>query len=412
VARGAAYKKYNDNKTGAGTFAKTKLIGIRGKIKKAKASQQWDEVDRLAEEGLTLNPWDTQLNADLGEAAQARGEDFLDVAKFAYTCARNADPKNKPLNYALANVLEARMEYDEAAKVCQHIAALDPDDSEARRRVTDLLTRKTTHEGKYDTANNTRDVAVKLNQLRPKEGDGDELTEEQALQRAIRKEPEKVEHHLKLGHFYRSNKRLEEAGKVLKKALEVSGGDLNIQEQIEDVELAQMRHNNLLAQEKATQNPDEEVYQNRARELDSELLKRELQVLSKRVERYPQDMNLKLEFAERLMRIKKWSQAIPLLQRASQHARLKGRALYQLGKCFLHDNKPQLARGQLERALPEIDANADPKMFCEGHYMMARICEQLGDPANAEKHYGEVLVIDYEYKDCRERLEKIQAGEA
>ncbi len=41
---------------------------------------------------------------------------------------------------------------------------------------------------------------------------------------------------------------------------------------------------------------------------------------------------------------------------------------------------------------------------------MARVTEQLGDKATAEKHYGEVLVVDYDYKDARQRLEAIQGG--
>jgi hypothetical protein len=38
------------------------------------------------------------------------------------------------------------------------------------------------------------------------------------------------------------------------------------------------------------------------------------------------------------------------------------------------------------------------------------VCDELGDKPTAEKHYGEVLVVDYEYKDAKDRLEKLQGG--
>ena len=64
----------------------------------------------------------------------------------------------------------------------------------------------------------------------------------------------------------------------------------------------------------------------------------------------------------------------------------------------------------LERAVPDLNVEQDEELFKEAHYLLSRISEELGDKETAEKHYGEVLVIDYEYKDARERLEKLQGG--
>ncbi|MGD9856413.1 MAG: tetratricopeptide repeat protein [Planctomycetaceae bacterium] len=408
LARNTAYQKYQDNKTGAGALAKSKLIGIRSKIKKARSKQEWDEADKLAEQGLLINPWDAQLNADLGEAARAR--EYFDVAKFAFTCARNAEPKSKEYNRMLAEILEEKSEFTEAAKVWGHIWQLDPNDGEARSRMTQAEFEAVRTKGGYREAKSTQDVAVQRSQLAKKPGEEDApgMSVEKDLQHAIRKQPEKVENYLKLAHHYRSNRKLEEADKMLRKAMEVSGGDPNIQEQIEDVELDRMRANLAIAREKLAAQPDEPVYQQKVQGLVTELLKRELQVFGNREQRQPRNMHLKLELADRLMRIKKWPQAIPLLQKASQDSRLKGRAHFMQGKCFMHDNKLTLARGQFDRALPEISIESDPKLFLEAHYLMGRVCEGLGDKATAEKHYGEVITHEYEYKDALQRLETIQ----
>lgn len=412
-ARGAAYKKYNDNKTGAGTFAKAKLMGIRNKIKKAKAAEEWEEVDKLAESGLMLNPWDAQLNVDLGEAAQQR--ELLDIAQFAYRCARNTDPNSKEYNRLLALVMEEKGEFTEASKIWNHIVKLDPNDGEARSNATRCDFEAVRTRGGYEEAKSTSDVAVQRERFSKKPGEADApgMSVEKDLQHAIRKEPEKVEHYLKLADHYRKNKQLDEARQTLKKAHEVSGGDANIHEQIEDVELDQMRQNLALAREKAAAEPDEPVYQRKVKELRIELLKRELQVFSGRTERYPKDMQLKVEFADRLMQAKKWQQAIPYLQEAVHHTKLKGRAYFMLGKCFMHDGKLKLARGQFERALPEIDPTNDTQksLLVEAHYLMGRLCEELGDLAAAEDHYSEVITVNYDYKDALKRLERLQEGD-
>ena len=50
----------------------------------------WDAIDRAAEQGLAIDPWDVDLHLELGHACQARG--YREVARFAYRCALEAAP--------------------------------------------------------------------------------------------------------------------------------------------------------------------------------------------------------------------------------------------------------------------------------------------------------------------------------
>lgn len=405
LLRNSERRKYKDNKSGAGALAKSKLLGIRGRVKKAKARQDWDEVDKACEEGLALNPWDVQLNVELSEAAKAR--DFLEVARFALLEARNIEPSNKQLNWQLAELLEQRGEYDEAAKIWEHICRLDPLDGNARSKLTGAHTKKTLDRGGYEQADTTRKIMARGTQSGEMVAPGE--SQEADLKHAIRKDPQKVENYLKLGDYYRRAGQLDEAHQTLETALQVSGNNPNVREQLEDVELTRMLKNVELAKERAAASGDEADRRNAAA-LSNEYQKRRLEVLSRRVERYPQDLNLKYELAQVLMLFSKWVQAIPLLQQASQQKRLKARALVGLGKCFIQDKKVPLARGQLERAVTELSPTDDAKLFVEAHYMLGRVCEEVGDQQAAEQHYGEVLVVDYGYKDARARLEKLQGA--
>jgi len=405
--RNSAKKKYADNGKGAGTFAKTKLMGIRSRIKKARTAENWEEASKAIEEGLYLNPWDTQLNVELAEVSLQldRGE----IAKFAYMEAIKSDPKNKAHLIALAELLRQRAEYDEAIKAYERVSRLDPADLSAMRKITELQTEKTTHRGGYENAEKTTDVmanrmahaAGKSTSSAPGE------SQENDLKHAIRKAPDVLDNYLKLATYYKSAKQFQESHDTLVRALEVSKNDPGVREQLEDVELLLMKYALDDAKQLAQKSGDEES-RKAAAGLSIALRDRRIDVLAARVERYPANLALKYELASLLMQLQKWTQAIPLLQKASQDPRLKSKAFVALGKCFVYDKKLPLARGQFERAIPDLNVDVEPETFKECHYLLGRVCEELGDFAAAESHYGEVLVLDYDYKDAKDRLENLQ----
>jgi len=409
--RNSTKKKYSDNGKGAGTFGKTRLMGIRSRIKKARTAENWEEASKAIEEGLYINPWDVQLNVELAEVSLQldRGE----IAKFAYMEAIKADPKNKSHLVALAELLRDRSEYDEAIKAWEHVSRLDPQDLTAMRKITELQTEKTTHRGGYETAEKTRDVMA--NRIAASAGKASQSaapgeSQEADLKHAIRKAPDVIENYLKLASYYKNTKKLQESHDILVKAVEVSQNDPSVREQLEDAELLLLKYALEDAKHKANQGGSDED-RKKAAELSIRLRDRRIEVLTARVERYPSNLSLKFELAQLLMQLQKWTQAIPLLQKSSQDPRLKGKAFVALGKCFVYDKKLPLARGQFERAVPDLNVETEPETFKECHYLLARVCEEIGDGPAAESHYGEVLVVDYDYKDARVRLEKLQENQ-
>jgi len=404
-------KKYNDNGKGAGTFEKTKLMGIRSRIKKAKSSGDWEDVSKAAEEGLYLNPWETQLHVDLAEASIQL--DRGDIARFAYKEACESNPKDKALLLTFVEFLRGRKEHDEALKVCALLKKVDPKDLNIDRLITQIQTEKTTHQGKYEDAESTRDVIFGGNAAAAAGKRGETLAPGQSvendLRHAIRRDPNQIENYLKLSAHLRSVKKFEESYEVMKQAVDLSGNDPGIREQMEDAELLLLKTQADAAREKANTTQDAED-RKQAAALANSLRDRRIEVLKVRVDRYPSNMAIKLELAQLLMQLQQWSQAIPLLQKSSQDPRLKTKSFVALGKCFMYDKKLPLSRGQFERAVPELNSDQDPDTYKECHYLLARVCEELKDIPAAEKHYGEVLVMEYEYKDAKDRLEKLQSG--
>ena len=407
--RGVERKKYGDNGSGA-KMAGLRLTKVRTRIKASRLKKNWDAVDRAAEDGLKINPWDSTLLFDLGIAARERG--FSEVATDAMRTAVANNSKNKDFARELAELLESRGDYNEASKIWQRLAKLDPMDAHARTKSMQVLTDNVIDRGGYEGAESTRDamaddeVATRL-KIGGGGGnaDGPGQSEEADLVNAVRRDPESVENRLKLGTHYRKNGKLEEAAETIKDALAISGGDPSIREGLEDIELEQLRHNLNLAKDNASRDDDKDQAQKNVRAISGELIRREIEIFSKRVERYPNDLKLKFELGSRFVRIKNYLQAIPLFQVCVKDKRLATGALTSLGKCFIAEKKGKLAKRQFEKAVESVDQLDEPDLYKEVHYWLARLLEEDGDQSSAEHHYTEVLAVDYEYKDALARME-------
>jgi len=405
--RGSEEKKYKNNGTGA-SMAGMRLMGIRNKVKKARGAKNWKEMDQAAEEGLTVNPWDGQLNADLGEATGQLGYD--DVSVFAYQRAVKADPKSKDFLKGLAEALARKKDFIGAGNCWRKIYEIDPMDGHARSMVQAMDSQATIKHGNYEDAETTQEARQGYEERIGKDRDdsvGPGDSPEADLQRLIRKEPANKGHYQKLADLYRRDGRLEEAFDMFTKAYEI-GGDQVVKEQAEDVRLDILRKNLDMAREAAKRNADDENARQGVAQLAKELLDQEIEVYSQRVERYPKDLKIKYELAQRFVRVKNLPPAIKLLQQCSGDVRIEGPVLLLLGKCFLQQKQNGLAKRQFEKAVDKFTQADQPDQFKECHYYLGRLLEEEKKFEDAEKHYTEVLAVDYDYKDAQKRLEDIQ----
>ena len=408
LLRGAEKKSHNDNGIGAGGLSKMKVKSAKSTAAKAIKKEEWTDAENAIEEGLVLNPWDVELNQMLAKVAAER--ENLGIAEFAIQSAVVADPENDKLLEEFANVLQARNKFDDASKIWSKISSLRPNDGEARAMISRMSVLNTQHRGGYESAKGTKDVKLaeaafnkKINQSQK-----DEQNEEDKLQRLIRKDPSDIASYLKLAGIMVAEKRPQEAYDVLKQALEQEPENAGVIEQQQKVELELRRKKVRDLMDAATDEEGKEKLLTARKQL----LKRELEIYGDWEKKHPKDMEIKFELGSRLMQVKRFKEAIPLFQKASQSPKYKTRAFVGLGKAFIQDKKLPLARAQFERALPDLNTDNDADTYIEAHYLLARVCQELGDTEKAEEYYGEVIVADYDYKDARERLEALQASGA
>lgn len=413
--RGAERKMYRDNGKGA-KMSGMKTMGAKGKIKKSKLTKDWKAVNLAAEEALKVNPWDPGLNASVGEACKNLG--FGEVALFAYETALKSEPENKEYNREYALLQADRGNYNEAISAWVRISKIDPDDDEAGRMITQLQANTVMRGGGYEKADSTQQVKKsayddfrKSAQPGQQAADGPGMDPEADMQRAIRKEPAETSNYLKLADLYRRERRLEEAVATLKQALEVSGGgDPTIREQLEDTELELMRQNHDHAKQAFAANRDDETAKQNAISLGNEILLREIEVMSARVERYPKDSRLKYDLARKHMQTKGYAKAIPLLQQAGADSRIECDVLVSLGECFFYEKKHALALRQFEKAKDAVKPQDQIDLFKKIHYALGLLYARKDEKDKAEEHYQEVLGVDYEYRDTLKRLEDLQSA--
>ena len=419
---GCIRKSYSDNGSGA-KMAGMRLMGVRGRVKKCRMQKDWKGVETATEEGLLVNPWDAQLMFDLGDACE--NQQNLTIARYALERAVEYDKDNIEYNRRLGHLLFERRDYKPARACFERIYRLNSNDSDARSMMSRIDAEATMDRGGYDNAENTRDVKVEqpaapvdayeadrlARKGTPKAVDAPGESEESDLLHAIRKDPRNLNLYLKLADLYIKDRQFGKAQDQYNKALEISNGSADIREQLHEVQLMMLRNDVSDAVDRARKNPGKDRLVEKAKALKEELLAKELEFFTHSVELHPNDMRKKYELAQRMMNAKEPAKAIPLLQQAVSDPRIKVESLVLLGECFTNDGKLDLGRRQFEKALDGLSATDKPDPFKRAHYYLGRIYEKAKKDDQAEHHYGEILAVDYEYKDVLKRLESLQGGE-
>ena len=267
--RGSQRKKYHDQPDAACKSA-SMLAGIRLWIKQARADKNWIELDRAAEEGLALNPWNAQFHADVGDAAREQG--FLDVARFSFEQAIALTEANNCFLISLVDIYEMQQRYKSAIATLKRVFQVDPLSGEVHSRIQRLTS---------------------------------ELQRSRSASIVTESKPET--------------------------SVNCDPGSC---EQSEDVELESMRHQLVIATEKGDSNPADETSRQLIAKLTNDLALREVDIFSRRIEQDPSDLKSKYELARGLMKLKEFHKAIPLLQAAFKDPRLEQQVLRSLSRCF------------------------------------------------------------------------------
>ncbi len=137
-------------------------------------------------------------------------------------------------------------------------------------------------------------------------------------------------------------------------------------------------------------------------------LRFELTVFKDRVERYPSDHRARFEYGVRKFRAGQFDDAIPLFQTARTDPKNRAACGMYLGRCFFRKGYHSQAVTALQEAIAEYEFT-DDELAKTMRYWLGRAQEAAGDRDGAGKTYGDILTLDYNYKDVRARLDQLTA---
>jgi tetratricopeptide (TPR) repeat protein len=376
----------------------------KGVIKKAEMQKDWLAVLKNGAEVLKLNPWDTSTLTSMAAACDSLGFDECQVVYLQ--AALDFDVKDAEVNRLMGRALERQGQFDRSIICWQRVLQANNKDEEAKRSIANLTVKKTIKEGGYESAESSTDAMVDKEQQSMRRGEGGpQITPEQKLEKAIAKNPTDLPTYIELADLHLRNERFDKAEEVFAKALEVSGGDVNIRERLEDTQLRRAREQLSVAEKRAQSEGTDEA-KSLANRLKVELNNKELEIYRARADRYPTNLALKFEVAERLKRNKQYKEAIPLFQKALADPRRKGAVMLSLGECFHHIKQYKLAMTNYEQAVQEIPAR-DEELKKLALYRSGVLAFGLEDLDTAEKYLTELAGLDFGYKDISEWLDNI-----
>lgn len=393
-------KKYNNNKKGS-KLAMISGAGAKTSVKKASMQKNWKQVIDSGMEVLLYNPWDTGTLTAMATASAALECDEVEL--LYYRAALEADMKDPEINRLAGRALGRQGKFDDAIVCWTRVQQAVKGDEEAMRAIADLTVEKTIHKGGYEDAESTKEVRADKDEPAA----GIEITPERQLEKAIAKKPEEVSNYLQLADLHIHKERFEEAEQTLTKAFEVSGGDVNIRERLEDLQLRRKRDQLAIAKKKAEKERTKEAIE-LFNQIKSDLNRVELDVYRSRSERNPAHYGYMIELAIRMQRAGMFKEAIPLYQKAQQEPRRKGEVLLALGECFQQIKQNKLSMANYEAAVEAIPPADDERKKLA--LLRAGTMAMLGlkDLGKAEKYLSELAGLDFAYRNVAELLEKLE----
>jgi tetratricopeptide (TPR) repeat protein len=422
--RDAQKAKYGNNLRGS-RFAFLTTPRWKAKLKVAKRSRDYLKALEHGEQVLCRNPWDLGAQMDMAEAFDALG--LSDLAVFTLDQARQKHHKDATLNRALARQFEKRGDFQKAMVLWQLVRDTNPSDVEAAHKAKDLAASATIQKGQYEeAAAGTKDSPV-VSRIEAQSASKQHKLEREAdpILKRIEADPTEPTLYLQLAAVYRKSGQDDRARAALQQGLGPTGNAFQIQLELMHLELAPLRKNLEHAELRLRQLKDkaratddeapaaddsgEEMTEADLTALRSRLLKeinsREIDVYRVKADRFPNELNHRIELGTRLLKADRVDEAIAELQQARRDERLKWRAALLLGMCFKKRNNWRLAQRNFEEGLASVP-DTEEAVKKELLFQLASGAAENGDLPRAIDLGHELANLDFSFKNIGKLLDE------
>ncbi len=306
--------------------------------------------------------------------------------------------------------------FDKAVAACQRAVRLKPEDGELAEEYKNLSAELTMAKGKYDGNGGFRgSIKDREAQARLYSQDRVVKTEDYRVsavreaRKALAQDPDLSKNIFYLAEVL-SDLETDEAENEAIQLLEntyQARSDFSFKRRAGLFKIKQLRRKTKAARAALEAKPDDAQAKAAAEELSVQLNKVELEHYLLCVKNYPTDMKAKYEYGVRLIRNKRYDEAIPLFQEAKKDPRQKIAAMDKTGYCFFMKGWYSDAIDVFTQAIDSYEIK-DDAVGKELRYNLARAYEGQGETEKALEIYRKVAQLDFSYKDVSRRVDKLR----
>jgi tetratricopeptide (TPR) repeat protein len=370
------------------------------------------EALAAAEEILAIDPASSSGNELLADAAEAAG--LHETVILAYETLRDAKPDDIENLKKLAKAYLAIGQGEKAAKVYEKVLQIRSNDGEAIKGLKDASAMVASATGGWETGGDFRaslknaDEARKLEQASKVAASEESIHEQIAtLYGQLDQSAPNLALVKKIAALYEKAKDLENAISWYEYAFEIANrAEPSIERTIGNLKMQQFEATLTTKEQELAATTDEAARAALQAEVDAlraQKVENVLQAARDRVERYPNDLQLRFELGQALYNAGQYKDAVPELQQALRQPSVRHRAYNYLGLCYAKRNMLDLAAKQFETAAAEMLAMDNTKK--EIVYNLGCVLEQAGKKEAALEQFKIIYEVDSKYRDVSDRVE-------
>lgn len=339
------------------------------------------------------------------------------IANYIFQQNNAAEKPSFKTYVLLKNSYAALNQYDKALAACQCAARLKPHDEALADELKNLTAEMTVARGKYDQEGDFR-KAIKdreaQDKLHAQEGVVKtldyRLVAVEDARKALAKEPDLPRNIFNLADALadlQKDQAENEAVQLLENTYN-NKKDFSYKQRAGQIRIRQLKRKIRQATQTLEKTPGDSQAQTQLAELSAALNDTELEHYRLCVENYPTDLQAKYEYGIRLLRNKRYDEAIPLFQEAQRDPRHKITAMDKIGYCFFMKGWYADAIDVFTQAIKAYEST-DDTVAKDLRYNLGRAYEQQGQTEKALEIYRKIAQLDFAYRDVRQRVDKLRS---
>lgn len=366
----------------------------------------------IAEDILAKDPASTQGHELLADAALAA--ELSDLEIFALESIRESDPKNAENLRRLGETYLRLGEAQKAQEAFQAALAINPNDGEANKGLKDASAAFASAAGGWEEKGDFRQSLKSSDEAKQLEQAARAVSSEESIMDQINtvyaefdENNPNVNVTKKIATLYEKAKDIDNALQWYEYSFELTNrADPSIEKSISrlnNLQLDQRLKDKKAELEATTDEEQRAALQTELDQLEGQRAEQSLQEAKERVARYPNDLQLRFELGQALVKTGDFKSAVPELQQALRQPAVRHKAFHLLGSCYWNRNMLDLAKKQFDTAIGEIPVMDSLKK--DLIYDRGTLLETMDDKEAALEDFKSIYEVDSQYRDVEARIE-------